>query len=825
MKKTARFLSIALALLLIVPMLAAFVVSADGPTPKTYDEAADGDLLRTVNFKAAEWHNAFATDSNKGADVEIAEDGSSVKLTVQNANNKRAMWGGFYSGAEDDSPEDIAYDAALGEVLPMKAGVKYTFTFDLTLGSDNVAFGIQVDGQNSLNICGNGQSRWYSWNDNKVSNTSDNNEKWNYHYASGSDKRDQQTFAVVLDYDAKTMTLYILDINDGQFYLCRSIYFSDDKVWDSSYFRCRLSVRSIGGTPDGDYFAEVSNLNVYKGDTMNVVTEAAYTPYDEAQDGDVLYVANFKGDSVWRPTTGVSSAWDSMKAEVAEDGKSVSLTPVRDHDKGRSEWGGALNTDLYTAPGHSYTVEFTVTAEAEDQKIGFYPDWGTGFVVTPGMNQFSVGQWGNWTKVRAAKDYFGSGSLTQTYAVEIAVSNELRTVNEASFYTVTDYNLYVKVGEDWLLVYALSEENECAQIAGVSELAAMQWTEEDNEMVLRFFRSPSQNKSVTVSDMVVYKGLTHSAAGSKELIPGSLNVDSFEDGELIWKVDFTDTENFTTPGALKEGFPVLDATIDETDHGKVTLSVPASEDGESHYWGGQIKGLPLDDEQQYTIFVTVERSAALSATDPVIGISADGKYYVVGDSSYLQITVGGTGKVRSPIKYSEAISNDILGNHEDDYSTTTEPFIQTYAIEIDGPNRDVRAIRVYALAEDGFYELISNTDSSSAIDFMNGNLSLYFFQKDAEQPVTVENVQIYKGRVINALNDALLGDDPTPTTPTNPGKTDKEPSTTAAPQTSEAPAKKSGCKGTVSSAAILLAVVILSSSVVFIGKKKHTDEI
>lgn len=352
MKKNVRFVSLALALLLIVPLFAAFAVNADESTFTPYDEAEDGALLRSVNFKAAEWRPTFASDSNKGADIDISDDGTAVEFTVHNGDNYRAMWGGYYSDAEDGSAEYTAYHEALGSALPLKDGVKYTMVFDLTLGNDNVAFGIQVDGQNALSISGNGQSRWYSWNDYGnsgkagVGDTKTNDEKWNWHTASEASRRDKTTFAVVLDYDVKTMTLYVKDINDGNFYLCRSIHYDDTNVWDSDYFRCRLTARRVtSAAPDETYTAKVENLNIYKGDTVGNVAEGTYTPYEEAKDGDVLYVANFKGDNVWKPENGDPKAWSSMEAEVSEDGKSVTLTPTNDQGKGRCAWGGELNTE------------------------------------------------------------------------------------------------------------------------------------------------------------------------------------------------------------------------------------------------------------------------------------------------------------------------------------------------------------------------------------------------------------------------------------------------------------------------------------------------
>ena len=315
MSKAIRFFSLALAFLMLVPLLSVFPVKVSA-TEQTYDETRDGELLRTVNFLSDDWHPDYqraanGTSSNMGADVAVSSDGTSVCLTVQNANNKRAMWGGFYPDAADGTPEEIAYHDALAAILPMEPGAVYTMIFDLTLGNDNVAFGIQVDGHNALSISGNGQSRWYSWNDYGqlkngvvqpgVGNTADDNEKWHYHTAPGVLRCEKQTFAVVTDYDAKTMSLYVKDANDGAFYFCRSICYDDENVWASDYFRCRLVARSVNGTPDETYTAEVANLNIYKGNMMNpLFGDGCRFPYWSHADGDKLLDVNFDADE-WHP--------------------------------------------------------------------------------------------------------------------------------------------------------------------------------------------------------------------------------------------------------------------------------------------------------------------------------------------------------------------------------------------------------------------------------------------------------------------------------------------------------------------------------------------
>ena len=388
MKKAIRFFSLALAILMIFPLFSVFPVKISA-TEQTYDGAHDGELLRSVNFNSGEWDPAFADTNNCGADVSVSTDGTAAHFTVLSSSYKRAMWGGFYSGEPDGSPADLAYEEALGAVLPIEAGACYTLTFDLTLGCDNVAFGIQADGSNALLIQGNGQSRWYEWNTSRVGAASDNNEKWHYHIASGTTTRDAQTFAVVIDCDAKTMSLYVKDIYDGAFYFCRSLYY-DNASWASDYFRCRFAVRAIGNvTPDETYTADVSDLNIYKGNAMNPLFGDGYRlPYWSRPDDVKLLDVNFN-ENEWDPEFATESNCGA-NVSVSDDGSAVSFTVLSSSYK-RAMWGGfysgepsgtpetlayneALGTALPMEPGAKYTMVFDLTFGHDNVAFGIMVD-------------------------------------------------------------------------------------------------------------------------------------------------------------------------------------------------------------------------------------------------------------------------------------------------------------------------------------------------------------------------------------------------------------------------------------------------------------------
>ncbi|MBP5429261.1 MAG: endonuclease/exonuclease/phosphatase family protein [Clostridia bacterium] len=482
MKKTIRVFGLALAVLMILPMLAALPVKVNATEPApTYDAAHDGELLRAVNFKSEDWYSDYAggiSGSNHGADVAVSDDGTSVTFTVQNANNRRAMWGGYYTDAADDSPEDIAYHEALGAALPMKAGVKYTMVFDLKLGNDGVAFGISVDGENALNICGSGQTYWYGWNTLQVNATQDDNEKWNYHYASGSTKRDKQTFAVVLDYDAKTMTLYIVDTSDGCFYLCRSLYFDGAKVWDSSYLRCRLTARRISGTPNSSFTAEVSNLNVYKGNALKLVSGNSYQlPYWSHPDGDELLGVNFEDTTFMTPALSENNNYNDLG--VAVDGGSVTFTSLGTDSK-RGVWGDTLPADFFPlSAGVKYTVYFSLTMDA-GMKCAFYPDGTQGIAIIQNSTYTKYQSWAtmsgaeaNWANKTDCKNGLKNFAVTLDYDTGTLT---LYGENRNGLYSYINQATGLTFGGDALGVY--------------------------------FFAGNTEDGTVTVSDVSIEKGLT-----------------------------------------------------------------------------------------------------------------------------------------------------------------------------------------------------------------------------------------------------------------------------------------------------------------------------
>ena len=462
----------------------------------------DGDKLLDVNFNAPEWKRSFYNENNCGAIADVSNDGTAVGFTVTTESYKRAIWGGFYPGSGVDEDE---FDEGLGIALPGGDGAKYTLIFDLTLGHNNVGFGIMADGNNDLLIRGNGQSQWYQWNTSKVGETSDDNEKWDNHIAVRTTRRDTHTFAVTVDYDAKTMALYVMDESDGCFYFCRSITYDGSGVWDSAYFRCRFYVRSMSGTPNASYTADLKDLKIYKGNALTHQWNNVYTlPYDAHADGDELFKANFLDDG-WLPEFATTSN-QGAEIDISDDGSAVEMTVTNDSYK-RAMWGGfypgdGVNADAFNAalgsalpmrPGVKYTVVFDLTLGDDRVAFGIQVDGRNALMIEGNGQSF----WYGWND----KHVDATSDGNQKWTAHIASNTDKRDTH--TFAVTVDYDaktmaLYVKEGN----VFCFCRSMTCDDV---------------NVWDADYFRcrfaaraiygTPDENFTAEVSDLTIYKGI------------------------------------------------------------------------------------------------------------------------------------------------------------------------------------------------------------------------------------------------------------------------------------------------------------------------------
>ena len=229
-------------------------IAAKKDTAAIYAAANDGDLLQTVNFLDTAWSDDYYNSDNWNTYVMVSEDGTSAKHLLHgsktfNANNKRAMWGGI----------------AAEERFSLNNGEKYTLFFDVDFGSEaynTYGIGIQVDGDNTLLIDGFGCSYWYNWNTNKINKSDEGADKWNFKI-NGS-RAEKQSFAVEVDSVSEIMTLYV-DRGDGTYAMVRSMTYDGASI--SGSLICRIYATRVNSEKslNGDSWAEVSNLRIYKG--------------------------------------------------------------------------------------------------------------------------------------------------------------------------------------------------------------------------------------------------------------------------------------------------------------------------------------------------------------------------------------------------------------------------------------------------------------------------------------------------------------------------------------------------------------------------------
>ena len=694
MKKKLRFFSMALAILMILPMLAAIPVSATDPS--TYDLAEAGQLLRSVNFKADYWNTEFASSSNSGADIAVSDDGTSVKLTVNTTSSSRAMWGGFYP---DDEDED-EYEAALGDLLPMKAGAKYTMVFDLKLGHDNVGFGIQVDGDNALIIRGNGQSRWLKWNNLKIDETSDNNEKWNYHTASGASKRDKNTYAVTVDYDAKTMELWVVDVSDGAFYFVRSITCEDESVWTSSYFRCRLTARKLDGTANSSYTAEVSNLNIYKGNALKQLSGNSYLlSYWSHLDGDELFDVNFTSTDYLSPALSTNNGYDDL--DVTVDGGTVTFTSLSTDSK-RGIWGDTLPADFFPlSAGVKYTVYFSLTMEA-GMKCVYFPD---------GTQGIAIIQNSTYTKYQSYSDMSGT---------------------EANWANKTDYGSSLKkfaVELDYdtgtLTLYG---RNQNGTYCFINEATGL--TFEDSALGVYFWAGNTAGKSVTVSNMWIEKGLT-----VKELDKAAIGFTAYQaqaDNALLQTVNFN--REGWNPGFADNNNKGADVTVLSDNSVQFLLH---NGDNYRAMWGAKlVDKLPLlgtingTTGAEYTFVFDV----TFGNDEMRVGIMPDA------DNALM---IQGNGAIQW-FKWNtqQGAISETWTDHTDVAGSS-----QTFAVVMD---YDACSFGLYVKRSNGSFEYVTSREKSYLWDtYDTMNFRFRVDRKtgtpDDTYTVTVSNVKIYKG--------------------------------------------------------------------------------
>ena len=276
--------------------------STEKTPAEIYAEAEDGDLLKAINFNEAYWSDDYFNNSHWNTYYIVTDNGNAVKQSIHTkylfgANNKRAMWGGLI--ADEQFPIVNDSDDADSDNC-------YTVYFDLKFGNDNenVGFGIQVDGTNSLVVDGKGNSYWYNWNTQRVGAPTDPNEMWTN--KTSIPATEKQTFAIEIDSNNESMTLYVAD-SDGLFNKVRTLTYEAgvdvdsgtpyDAAWIDYNLTCGIYIINISGTVL-DRSTEISNLRIYKGLSAGYIRNSVGASVRLAEPTGIRFKSQFRKELI-----------------------------------------------------------------------------------------------------------------------------------------------------------------------------------------------------------------------------------------------------------------------------------------------------------------------------------------------------------------------------------------------------------------------------------------------------------------------------------------------------------------------------------------------
>ena len=198
--------------------------------------------------------------------------------------------------------------------------------FDAQFGNADVGVGIITDSTNTLVIKGDGNTNWYAWNTYKVGSSDNSSERWDM--CTDVAKTDKQTFAVEFDLENTTMTLYVKQ-SDGTFKFVREVMCYDTEFGELLSSRIGIRNTKTKNTPDETYWAEISNLSIYKGLVYYDVVERVVDDTDEEEDEDNGGSATKPNNNKTETKAPETTAAPETEAEVKSGcGSSVAMTGV-----------------------------------------------------------------------------------------------------------------------------------------------------------------------------------------------------------------------------------------------------------------------------------------------------------------------------------------------------------------------------------------------------------------------------------------------------------------------------------------------------------------
>ena len=484
-----------------------------------------------------------------------------------------------------------------------------------------------------------------------------------------------------------------------------------------------------------------------------LTVSAASTSYNSANDGDVLYEVNFKGDDTYAPVDG-RGEWYKTNATPSNDGKSVTVQYTTEKRSGvtvtkeRARYCSNAMT-AFPVNGRAYTIEFTIDSKAD---VGFMLDGNTGFVINPSLNRTSIGQ-SDWRSALANYEYYdGTGNSKQTYAIELECSN---TLTGAKYYP-TVYKLYVQQDNGtWKLIrevggnVTVGGDNNGKEMASIFEWEYYGKNENYAYFYLSINRYGADDKNFdaennpvksTVSDVKIRKGIN--------VIDVYVEEPEEQEREPLYTVNFNGDDTYNPVDGRGDWYKTNAQT---SDNGKsVTVQYTTEKrDGatvtaeRARYCSNVMTAFPVNG-RAYTIKFTIDSKAD-------VGFMLDGNTGFVINPSLNRTSIGQTDW------------RSALADYE--YYDGTGDSKQTYAIELECSDTlkngkyDPIVYKLYVQQDNGTWKLIRELPYSKAEKFEWEDGYAYFYLSinrygadennfDADgNPVTstVSDVKIYDG--------------------------------------------------------------------------------
>ena len=772
MKNSAKRLLAMVLVLMMTMAIVAIPVTADASAAKNYADAAEGDLLYTVNFNGDSVYRAGHAWAGMTTKT-VSEGGSSITLKP-NKNN---------------AGEAAAFGNELNTTNYPAKGNAYTMVFTVSASDADQEIGLYPDWSSGYVVVpGKNQFKYNK----TLSDRSKNETIVDYTEYEGSGSL-EQTYAIEYklndDFSAEKYNLYVSASGEWKLlYSLNADELAAGPCWSTTdyetvirFYRDANVANQTSGT------VTVSDVNVYKG----MAVAGGYLDEDDTDSPTneikPLYTVNFNGDSNMAKLV---QGWDgfgyveSEAMAASADGSSVTLKVAS------GKWANASSqlNGLGIQNG-AYTFVFTVTASDNNEEVGLLLDHQTGFVVNPGQNTFRyTSHLNGGSTLIETTEYNGTGALTQIYAVEVEGEGE-GSVNGQPNVDVTTYKLYNLAADGegksaWNLACSLTAEqlNSFLFDWGVKGDC-------DGNVYARFSRDrknfdEANNGTITVSDFTVYEGLVTADMTFESEEEPEETPEETVDGDLLYTVNFNGDGVFSNPKGSWSGAEVTKTATSVT----MKTKVDGNNASRGSAWGADLKGFTVLNKS-YTVVFTLEASDA----DEEIGfLPCDWAGFVItpGQNTYRFITT----------KFGDSGTDGSYENviERGSYSGT-KSLTQTYAIEFAASgtedNASVDTYNLYVSQEGEWVLVCSLTDIDESIFdwfyYDNGvyedDFTMRFYRRcyildrdgwatsdrdeDQDGTVTVSDVNVYQGL---AATNALIDAPDTPVTPVNPGNTGNE---------------------------------------------------